>query len=138
MMPTGRLIASRCATRRRHARTRVRSSRERRRAQPEGRARPQGQVQGAQRAALPEALRRRLRRDGRGPLRRPARRRRGFGALPEWRYARGTLAELVAPRAAEVARIPAGVAEADAAALALVGLTALQALRDVAHVGRGA
>jgi NADPH:quinone reductase-like Zn-dependent oxidoreductase len=61
-----------------------------------------------------------------------------FGALSEWRFARGTLAELVAPRAAEVARIPAGVAEADAAAVALVGLTALQALRDVARVGRGA
>src|SRR5215471_8555786 len=61
-----------------------------------------------------------------------------FGALSELRYGRGTLAELVAPRAAEVARIPAGVAEVDAAAVALVGLTALQALRDVAHVGRGA
>ena len=33
---------------------------------------------------------------------------------------------------------PAGVAEVDAAAVALVGLTALQALRDEAHVGRGA
>jgi NADPH:quinone reductase-like Zn-dependent oxidoreductase len=52
-----------------------------------------------------------------------------FGALSESRYARGTLAELVAPRAAEVARIPAGVAEVDAAAVALVGLTALQARR---------
>jgi len=61
-----------------------------------------------------------------------------FGALSELRYARGTLAELVVPRAAEVARIPAGVPEADAAAVALVGLTALQALRDVARVGRGA
>jgi NADPH:quinone reductase-like Zn-dependent oxidoreductase len=62
-----------------------------------------------------------------------------FGALSELRYGRGTLAELVAPRAAEVARIPAGVAEVDAAAVALVGLTAaLQALRDVARVGRGA
>src|SRR4029450_58353 len=61
-----------------------------------------------------------------------------FGALSESRHARGTLAELVAPRNAEVARIPAGVAEVDAAAVALVGLTALQALRDVAHVGRGA
>jgi hypothetical protein len=60
-----------------------------------------------------------------------------FGALSEWRYARGTLAEFVAPRATEVARIPTGVAEADAVAVALVGLTALQALRDVAHVGRG-
>jgi NADPH:quinone reductase-like Zn-dependent oxidoreductase len=60
-----------------------------------------------------------------------------FGALSEWRYARGTLAEFVAPRATEVARIPAGVAAADAVAVALVGLTALQALRDVAHVGRG-
>src|SRR5215831_5089829 len=61
-----------------------------------------------------------------------------FGALSELRYGRGTLAELVAPRAAEVARTPAGVAEVDAAAVALVGLTALQALRDVARVRRGA
>jgi NADPH:quinone reductase-like Zn-dependent oxidoreductase len=60
-----------------------------------------------------------------------------FGALSEWRFARGTLAEFVAPRAAEMARIPVGVAEADAAAVALVGLTALQALRDVARAGRG-
>src|SRR5262249_2495837 len=60
-----------------------------------------------------------------------------FGALSELRYGRGTLAELVAPRAAEVARIPAGVVEVDAAAVALVGLTALQALRDVARAGRG-
>ena len=57
-----------------------------------------------------------------------------FGALSEWRFARGTLAELVAPRAAEVARIPAGVAEADAAAVALAALTALQALRDLGGV----
>jgi NADPH:quinone reductase-like Zn-dependent oxidoreductase len=60
-----------------------------------------------------------------------------FGALSELRYGRGTLAEFVAPRAAEVARIPAGVAEIDAAAVALVGLTALQALRDVARAGHG-
>ena len=60
-----------------------------------------------------------------------------FGALSELRFARGTLAEFVAPHAAEVARIPAGVADADAAAVALVGLTALQALRDVARAGRG-
>src|SRR5262249_15748374 len=60
-----------------------------------------------------------------------------FGALSELRYERGTLAELVAPRAAEVERIPAGVAEVDGAAGAVVGLTALQALRDMARAGRG-
>ncbi|MFO0584344.1 MAG: NAD(P)-dependent alcohol dehydrogenase [Anaeromyxobacter sp.] len=61
-----------------------------------------------------------------------------FGALHEWTFARGTLAELVAPRAAEVARLPPGVDPAHAAAIALVGLTALQALRDLARVGPGA
>jgi NADPH:quinone reductase-like Zn-dependent oxidoreductase len=60
-----------------------------------------------------------------------------FGALSELRYGRGTLAEFVAPRNTEVVRIPAGVAEADAAAVALVGLTALQALRDLGRAGRG-
>jgi NADPH:quinone reductase-like Zn-dependent oxidoreductase len=82
-------------------------------------------------------VRRRLRRDGRGAYGDLRAGDAVFGALSEWRFARGTLAELVAPRAAEVARIPAGVAEAEAAAVAFVGLTALQALRDVARVGRG-
>ena len=52
-----------------------------------------------------------------------------FGALNEWTFRRGTLAELVAPDAHEVAAIPPGVDAADAASIALVGLTALQARR---------
>ncbi|MBL8915157.1 MAG: NAD(P)-dependent alcohol dehydrogenase [Archangium sp.] len=61
-----------------------------------------------------------------------------FGALNEWTFRRGTLAELVAPDAHEVAAIPPGVDAADAASIALVGLTALQALRDVARIAPGA
>ena len=38
----------------------------------------------------------------------------------------------------EAARIPEGVSDDDAAAVSLVGLTALQALRDIAHLKRGA
>lgn len=61
-----------------------------------------------------------------------------FGALNEWTFGRGTLADFVAPDAHEVAAIPAGVDAADAASVALVGLTSLQALRDVAGVAPGA
>ncbi|MFT3713995.1 MAG: NAD(P)-dependent alcohol dehydrogenase [Archangium sp.] len=61
-----------------------------------------------------------------------------FGALNEWTFRRGTLAEFVAPRSDEVALLPSGVDAAHAASVALVGLTALQALRDVARVQRGA
>ena len=50
-----------------------------------------------------------------------------FGALNEWTFRRGTLAEFVAPRADEVALLPSGVDAAHAASVALVGLTALQA-----------
>jgi NADPH:quinone reductase-like Zn-dependent oxidoreductase len=60
-----------------------------------------------------------------------------FGMLEEWRYERGTLAEEVAPREREVAALPAGVSFEAGAATALVGLTALQALRDLLHVGSG-
>jgi NADPH:quinone reductase-like Zn-dependent oxidoreductase len=60
-----------------------------------------------------------------------------FGALNEWTFRRGTLAEFVAPRAHEVALLPSGVDPAHAASVALVGLTALQALRDVARVKPG-
>jgi NADPH:quinone reductase-like Zn-dependent oxidoreductase len=61
-----------------------------------------------------------------------------FGTLDQWRQQRGTLAQRVAPFLDEVARIPKGVAAADAAAVSLVGLTALQALRDVARIRPGA
>lgn len=61
-----------------------------------------------------------------------------FGALQEWTFRRGTLAELVAPGPEEVAPLPRGVDAAHAASLALVGLTALQALRDVARTQAGA
>ena len=138
MMLTGRLNASRCVTRRRHARTRVRSSVTYAALNPKDALVRKGKFKvlsgrrfpkhcGVDFAGIVEAPYGDLRAGDAV-----------FGALSEWRFARGTLAELVAPRAAEVARIPAGVAEADAAAVALVGLTALQALRDVARVGGGA
>jgi len=60
-----------------------------------------------------------------------------FGALHELTYARGTLAEEVAVRGFEIAALPARVRQEDAAALALVGLTSLQALRDVARLRPG-
>ncbi len=60
-----------------------------------------------------------------------------FGALDEWRFLRGTLASevLVAPH--ELARLPDGVSFDDGAAVALAGLTALQALRDLARLSPG-
>jgi len=61
-----------------------------------------------------------------------------FGALDEWRFARGTLAEYVVAAEDEVAALPDGVGFDDGAAIALVGLTALQALRDVARIAPGA
>lgn len=61
-----------------------------------------------------------------------------FGALDEWRFARGTLAGLVAPDAEEVARLPDAVSFEHGAAVPLVGLTALQALRDLARLRPGA
>ena len=60
-----------------------------------------------------------------------------FGMLEEWTYRRGTVAEYVAPRASEVALMPAALSFEDAAALPLVSLTALQALRDIARVRAG-
>lgn len=60
-----------------------------------------------------------------------------FGMLKEWTYRRGTVAEYVAPRASEVARMPALLSFEEAAALPLVSLTALQALRDIAQVRAG-
>ena len=61
-----------------------------------------------------------------------------FGSLQEWTFSRGSLAELVAPAAEELTRVPDGVDPAHAASLALVGLTALQAFRDVARMKPGA
>ncbi len=60
-----------------------------------------------------------------------------FGMLEEWTYRRGTLAEYVAPRSREVALMPRTLSFEEAAALPLVALTALQALRDVARVREG-
>ena len=60
-----------------------------------------------------------------------------FGMLEEWTYRRGTLAEYVAPRAREVALMPHALSFEDGAALPLVSLTALQALRDVARLREG-
>ncbi len=60
-----------------------------------------------------------------------------FGALQEWRYTRGTLAERVLAHDAEVAALPAGVDFDAGAAVALCGLTSLQALRDLGHVKAG-
>jgi NADPH:quinone reductase-like Zn-dependent oxidoreductase len=60
-----------------------------------------------------------------------------FGMLEEWTYRRGTLAEYVAPRASEVARMPRSLSFEEAAALPLVSLTALQVLRDIARVRDG-
>ena len=60
-----------------------------------------------------------------------------FGALQEWRYTRGTLAERVLAHAAEVAPLPHGVDFEAGAAVALCGLTSLQALRDLGRVKAG-
>jgi NADPH:quinone reductase-like Zn-dependent oxidoreductase len=60
-----------------------------------------------------------------------------FGALQEWTLRRGTLAEQVCVSDEEAAHIPSGVSDDDAASIALCGLTALQALRDLAHVKPG-
>ena len=61
-----------------------------------------------------------------------------FGALDEWRFARGTLAEYVVAAEDELAPLPDAVSFEHGAAVALVGLTALQALRDVARIAPGA
>jgi len=61
-----------------------------------------------------------------------------FGALDEWRCRRGTLAESVVCEEDEVASLPGGVGFEEGAAVPLVGLTALQAFRDVARIAPGA
>jgi NADPH:quinone reductase-like Zn-dependent oxidoreductase len=60
-----------------------------------------------------------------------------FGMIQEWTYRRGTLAEYVVVEASEVGPIPEGLSFEQAAALPLVSLTALQALRDVAKLRAG-
>lgn len=60
-----------------------------------------------------------------------------FGVLDEWRCTRGTLAEEVVVSPRELARLPTRVSFDEAAAAPLVGLTALQALRDVARLEPG-
>ena len=57
-----------------------------------------------------------------------------FGCLGEWKLRRGTLAELVVCRDSELALTPPGVADEAAAGIALAGLTALQALRDIVRL----
>lgn len=49
----------------------------------------------------------------------------------------GTLAELITVAATSVARVPPGLDDVGAAAVSMVGLAALQALRDVARVAPG-
>jgi len=60
-----------------------------------------------------------------------------FGFIGVVRYGRGTLAEKVACKENELAAIPDGVSDAEAAASGLVGLTVLQAYRDTARLERG-
>jgi NADPH:quinone reductase-like Zn-dependent oxidoreductase len=61
-----------------------------------------------------------------------------FGMLDQWSFLRGTLADEVVVTPEECAALPDGVKLEDAAAVALTGSTALQALRDVAKVSAGA
>jgi NADPH:quinone reductase-like Zn-dependent oxidoreductase len=60
-----------------------------------------------------------------------------FGCLDEWTFRRGTLAEEAIFRDHEIAVLPPEIDDASAAGMALTGLTALQALRDVARVAPG-
>ena len=60
-----------------------------------------------------------------------------FGMLQEWTYRRGTVAEYVAVAPQELGPMPASLSFEQAAALPLVSLTALQALRDVAGLRAG-
>ncbi len=60
-----------------------------------------------------------------------------FGMLDEYAYLRGSIADYVVARAREVAPMPSSLSFAEAAALPLVSLTALQALRDVAKLSSG-
>lgn len=61
-----------------------------------------------------------------------------FGALNEWTFARGTLAEEVCVSADEAAALPDGADDDAVAGLGLTGLTALQALRDIGRLHAGA
>jgi NADPH:quinone reductase-like Zn-dependent oxidoreductase len=61
-----------------------------------------------------------------------------WGALEEVTYARGTLADEVVAREGEWGPMPATLGFEEAASLPLVGLTALQALRDLGSVKPGA
>jgi len=61
-----------------------------------------------------------------------------FGFLNEWRGRRGTLAEVLTAERSELAHLPTGVSAEQGAAVALVGTTCLQALRDIGHVAPGA
>jgi NADPH:quinone reductase-like Zn-dependent oxidoreductase len=58
-----------------------------------------------------------------------------FGFLNEWRGARGTLAEVVCASQSELAHLPEDVNPEQGAAIALVGSTCLQALRDIGQIG---
>lgn len=60
---------------------------------------------------------------------------RAFGMIGGW--AGGAVAELVVARHDQLARMPSGSTWEEAAAIPLAGLTALQALRDVAGLGAG-
>jgi NADPH:quinone reductase-like Zn-dependent oxidoreductase len=60
-----------------------------------------------------------------------------FGMLDELTYRRGTLAEFVACKDHEAARLPDAISEEAGASAALVALTAVQALRDVGRTAPG-
>jgi NADPH:quinone reductase-like Zn-dependent oxidoreductase len=60
-----------------------------------------------------------------------------FGMLQEMTYLRGTIADFVSTKANEIGAMPASLSFEEAAALPLVSLTALQALRDVAGLRHG-
>ena len=60
-----------------------------------------------------------------------------FGMLDEWSFRRGSLAERVVCRDIEAAQLPDGVSDEAGAGAALVGLTALQALRDIGKLAPG-
>jgi NADPH:quinone reductase-like Zn-dependent oxidoreductase len=60
-----------------------------------------------------------------------------FGFLNEWTGKRGTLAEVVCASAQELAHLPASVSAEQGAAVALVGTTCLQALRDIGQIAAG-
>jgi NADPH:quinone reductase-like Zn-dependent oxidoreductase len=61
-----------------------------------------------------------------------------FGMLDEWTFRRGSLAEALVCTEQEAAALPDEVSSDAGASLALVGLTSLQALRDIGRVAKGA